>query len=344
MNKSKIKFGLLLSIISLGLVSCGKDEVESVETENYKGIFVVNEGGFNKSNGTVGLYKPGTKAYFDAFKKANNRPLGDVVQSMALINDRFYVLVNNSNKIEVVGKSDFKTVSTLSVSSPRYIVKTGDNKAYISNFYKNSVQVLNLGTNTIESSININHWSENMAVSNGFTFVGTTDNKIMVIKNDSNLLRDSISTPSGLGKIVNTSSGKLAVLCTGLVDWNDGSVLENGNILIINDSNKISNTFPLSTGSYGGSMVYSPSTGKLYFSLGNNKVEAMDMNGNKSDFITLPTGVSVYGLSIGNAGEIYVLDAGDFNSSGKVYVYSSDGTKYNQFDAGIAPNSVLINE
>ena len=131
MNINKI--GCIVAATLIAFSSCKKDEIVTVETENYKGVFVVNEGGFAKSNGSIGLYKPGEKKYFDAFKKANSLPLGDVVQSMSLIGTNYYIVVNNSNKIEVVSKKDFKSVSTISTPSPRYVLDVSYSKAYVSN-------------------------------------------------------------------------------------------------------------------------------------------------------------------------------------------------------------------
>lgn len=342
MNKFKLSLGVLLVAV-LSFTSCKKDEIIDTTTENYKGVFVINEGGFNKSNGSIGLFKPGTKAYFDAFKKANNRPLGDIVQSMSLINSNYYIVVNNSNKIEVVSQNKFQSVASISTASPRYVLKVGDNKAYITNLYNNTVKVLNLGNNQIESNIDVKASSNALALLDTLVYIATND-KLVVVNPKTDAVQDSIVTTSGLSKVVNFGS-KLAVLCTGSVDWNTGSVTENGNIYFINkDSAAIEKTFPLSTGSYGGSMVYNSVDGLLYFSLGDNKIQTMSSSGTIKDFVTLSGTGMVYGLSVGLAGEIYVTDAGNFSEAGKVYVYDNDGTKAYDFTAGIAPNAVVINQ
>ena len=339
------KFGCIVAATLIAFSSCKKDENLTVETENYKGIFVVNEGGFAKSNGSIGLYKPGTKTYFDAFKKANGLPLGDIVQSMSLIGSNYYIVVNNSNKIEVVSQSEFKSVATILTPSPRYVLSVSSSKSYISNFYNNSIKVLNLTTKSITKSIEIYHNSDQMALMNKKVFITTFDNKLMVLNSANDSLVDSISTASGLSKIVNVGTSKLAVLCAGVVDWNNGSVIENGKIQIINDSNKVESSFALSSGSYGGSMVYSSSTGYIYFSLGNNMIYKMSLSGVVSEFKTLDAGRNVYGLTYNAANSsLYVTDAGDFNSAGKVIVYDLSGNKTLEFDGGIAPNAVLINE
>jgi hypothetical protein len=335
----------LVAAILITFTSCKKDENLTVETENYKGIFVVNEGGFAKSNGSIGLYKPGEKRYFDAFKKANGLPLGDVVQSMSLIGSNYYIVVNNSNKIEVVSQSDLKTVSTISTPSPRYVLPVSYSKAYVSNFYNNTIKVLNLNTNSISKSIEIYHNSDQMALMNKKVYVTTFDNKLMVLNLDNDALVDSIATAPGLSKIVNIGASRLAVLCTGVVDWNNGSVIENGKIQIINLGNIVESSFNLSSGSYGGSMVYVSNTALLYFSLGNNVIYKMDLSGNVSEFKTLEAGRNVYSLTYNSSNSsIYVTDAGDFNSAGKVIAYDLSGNKTLEFNAGIAPNAVLINE
>ena len=344
MNKiSSISMLLLATIFVFS--SCDKDKEVKIETENYKGLIVTNEGGFNKSNASVGVYKPGDKSYFDAFKKANDRPIGDVIQSMVLIGDKYYIVVNNSNKIEVINRNDFKSVSTIATGSPRYVLSVSSDKAYISNLYSNTIKVLNPNNQSLGKEISINNNSEHMVLMDKKAYVGTFSDKIMVINTESDSLVDSINTASGLGKIVNATANKIGVLCTGKVDWNNGSVLENGKILIINkDSMAIEKSINLSTGSYGGSMVYSTSTGMFYFSLGNNVVYKMGMDGVITPFVTLTVGQSVYSLSISNStNEIFVTDAGDFNSAGKVIAYDFSAVKLYEFAAGIAPNGVLVN-
>ncbi len=336
---------VLITMSAFAFTSCKKDENTVVTTENYKGYLVVNEGGFNKSNGSVGLFKPGTKAYLDAFKTANNRPLGDIVQSMTLIDGKYYIAVNNSNKIEVVNQADFKSVASINVNSPRYILKVSNTKAYVSNLYNNAVQIVDVNGKFVSGSININHWSESMALMNGKAYINANNDKVMLVDVTSDALVDSIALSAGLTKVVNAGTDKLGVLCAGALDWTNGSVITDAKFYILSkDSNKVSLIVPLTGAGYGGSLVYSSSANAFYMSLGGNVIKKIAMDGSVSDFITLSSGISVYGLSINSNGDLYVMDAGDFNSAGKVYIYNSTGVKQSEFSAGIAPNAVLFNE
>ncbi|MGL5317389.1 MAG: YncE family protein, partial [Bacteroidales bacterium] len=49
----------------------------------------------------------------DIFRNTNNRPLGDVAQSITRIGDNYYVTLNNSRKIEVFDTKTFKSVETM---------------------------------------------------------------------------------------------------------------------------------------------------------------------------------------------------------------------------------------
>jgi YVTN family beta-propeller protein len=321
--------------------ACKKDETEEVVvTENYKGVLVVNEGGFLKSNATVGIYKPGSGDYFDAFKKANDRPLGDVIQSVSLINDRYYIVVNNSNKIEVVNKSDFKSVATITVSQPRYIVAVSGTKAYISQMNGTSMSILNLSNNTISGSIPVKASTESMALMNGFVYVGKSyADKLYVIDATTDKVTDSLTVGDGVSSIVSVSSTKIAVLCLGV------PTVSNGKIAFINkDSVKIERSVALKSGSYSGVMQVNAST--LYYNTGDASIYKMESTAStlpSSASITLPSG-SVYGFAVDPSNsDVYIADAGDFNSAGKVYIYNSSNALVKQFTAGIVPSKFLFN-
>jgi len=340
MNIRSFYFCFLLSI---ALFACKPDAQQTIITDDFKGVFVVNEGGFGKSNGSIGLYKPGSQQYFDAYKTANGIGLGDVVQSMTLIDGKYYIAVNNSNKIEVVNQADFKSLASIATNSPRYVLKTATNKAFVSNLYSNTVKVVNTSNYAIESSVDVHHNTDQLMLFNSKVLAITFDQKIMVIDPSSNSLIDSISSASGLSKMVAANQG-VYLLCTGLLDWNTGATIEKGAIQFVNDTFGVEQSWPLMSASYGGSMVYANSLNALLFSLGDNKIIKMAFDGTMTDWLVLPTGQSVYGLNwdAQNA-QLYISDAGDFNANGKVYVYDAAANKVKEISAGIAPNGVVLN-
>ncbi|MES2618527.1 MAG: hypothetical protein V4613_11655 [Bacteroidota bacterium] len=332
---------VLLAII---FASCKPEKEETVATENYKGVIVINEGGFLKSNGSVGIYKPGSGEYFDAFAKANGRPLGDVVQSVTLINGKYYIIVNNSNKIEVVNQSDFKSVTTIVLNQPRNIVKVSANKAYVSQLNTNDLSVIDLTTNEISATIDMKSSTDQIVMMNNKVYVGKAyANMLYVINPANDMVTDSIVVGSGAGTIVNAGTDKIAVFCLGVLDFNNGSIIENGKIAIINkDSNEVERFIPLTGASYGGPMAYH--AGNLYFSFGDEKLYSVSATTVATPTVKISIIGGIYGLTIDDSdGSFYITDALDYTSAGKVFIYNQAGTLVKQFTAGVVPGRFVFN-
>ena len=99
--------------------SCKKDKPETkTDTiiQNFgKGVYIVNEGGFGYGNGSVSYYSPSDCTItLDLFKSQNAKPLGDICQSLTFFNQKGYVVVNNSQKIEVGKQSELTSLATIS--------------------------------------------------------------------------------------------------------------------------------------------------------------------------------------------------------------------------------------
>ena len=74
---------------------------------------VLNEGLINTNAGAISvIYKDGG-VVVDAFQDVNHRPMGDVAQSITLINGKYFVAMNNSKKIEIIDPVTFKSVGTI---------------------------------------------------------------------------------------------------------------------------------------------------------------------------------------------------------------------------------------
>lgn len=59
---------------------------------------VLNEGKLNTNTGTISvIYKDG-RVVADAFQDVNHRPMGDVAQSITLVNGKYFVAMNNSKR------------------------------------------------------------------------------------------------------------------------------------------------------------------------------------------------------------------------------------------------------
>lgn len=98
-------------------------------------MIIVNQGQFTKANASLSTISRYGEVNNDIFQSANNRPLGDVAQSMARIENNLYVVLNNSNKVEVINSITFKSEGTVlfdETMSPRYIIRQDDTSAIVS--------------------------------------------------------------------------------------------------------------------------------------------------------------------------------------------------------------------
>ncbi|MBE9492541.1 MAG: hypothetical protein IMY70_06625, partial [Bacteroidetes bacterium] len=110
MKTVSIKMKLFLFVlVILALTSCKKDggfrEVIPFNP-NYqagKGVYIINEGNFNVGNGSITFFnKEKNKIFHNIFQSANDRPLGDIPNSMTIHGSLGFILVNNSGTIEIV--------------------------------------------------------------------------------------------------------------------------------------------------------------------------------------------------------------------------------------------------
>ncbi len=135
----------VLAMLSLLAISCRKDAPPSTEqvttlfTPNpssvVKGVYLLNEGNFNANKATLdyvdytnGLYR---KNIYNQVNPEVTKGLGDVGNDMAVYGSKLYVVVNNSNKVEVLNAKTGKRITQIDLLNCRYITFR-QNKAYVS--------------------------------------------------------------------------------------------------------------------------------------------------------------------------------------------------------------------
>ncbi|MBC7426802.1 MAG: hypothetical protein H7321_09730 [Bacteroidia bacterium] len=335
-----IRLTAVALMIVATISSCKKPTDEIVEAEDYKGVYVINEGAFGKGNGSIGLYKTGNITYQDdVTKKQTGLPLGETVQSVTKINDKYFVAVTGSSKVDIFG-SDWKFISSLSFPSPRYILSVSPTKAYVTNVFYNNISIIDPTTNTISASqIAVPSGTDKMVMDSSKAFIlsGYGKKFVYVVTTADDKLIDSIDVGLNPAGIV-VAGGKIYVLNTG-----DATNSIKGRISVIGiNSRKVERFYELDASYYGGDLKYYG--GNLYASLGNDKLYLIQLNATSmsTSFITAPG--SIYGFNINTNGDIYIADAGDYVNQGKVHIYSSAGVFQKTFTAGFVPNGFFFNE
>lgn len=334
----------LFAFSVLLLNSCKEPDEEGTVTpvpSAYDGVFIINEGGFNKGNASIDFYNPAeSKTTKGLFTSVNSRPLGDIFQSMTKVGENFYLVVNNSSKIEVVSATDFKSVATISsLGSPRFLLSPSSSngaKAYVTDLFGGVIHVIDLKGNAKTKSITLSGWSEEMVEANNSVYVNNSGNKkVFVIDPTSDAVKDSIiltATPNG---IVKDKNNKIWLL----LDTTGG---QKGKLARINTTtNTIEATIDVGDIGYSSDLAINGAGDRIYYTKSEGLYE-MDITAT-----TAPTAVkkagNFYSIGIDPAnGTIYLGDALDFNQDGTVTTIKKDGTE-STFKSGINPGRFFFN-
>lgn len=342
-------------VVTIGLLflfaGCKKKEVgpQRVDGSPYykeKGgkVIIGCEGNYGWGNASVSVYNTKTDVVTNnVFQTQNNLPLGDVMQSSTLFDGKLFLVVNNSNKIEVVDTADFKRLGQITgLTSPRYFCGISSNKAYVTDLYANAITVLNPATYQTIGTIPVGAWTEAMLYFNNQLFVtekGT--DKILVIDVATDLITDTIMVGREPNSIVLDKNNKMWVLCSGGINESQPKLHRiNPNTL------SVEQTFAFSSVNESPNALRIDSSGTYLFYI-NNAVYKMNVND-----LTLPSssfidnGNSIfYGLGVSPyTNKIYVADAIDYVQAGKVYQYDFNGAKIQELNVGIIPQDFTFVE
>lgn len=336
------KLFLLPIAAILILTSCNKDKDDDDKDQNEftNGVFVVHEGNFQAGNASLSfLNKYDDKMSNGVFTAKNNIPLGDVGQSMVTLGNRGYVVVNNSGKIEVVDLEDMGSEGTISgLSSPRYICVVTNTKAYVSDLFSGIITIFDPQTLAKSGTIAVNGQVEEMVkTSSGVIAAGVSANQVYKINTLNNTLMDSVNVGVGPSNLVTDANGKVWILTNG------GWGTEAAKLVCINPVNmNIEISLPFALSDFPSSLKTNAAGTALYWA--NNGVYKMNVT-----TTSLPTtafiSTAVYKVNADPQTDmIYVSDAGDFNSNGKVYRYTATGAAVDTFAVGVIPGEFTFTQ
>lgn len=215
------------------LVACDKeviyDDFTPDENDDCRAV-VVNEGQFGYGTSSLTMLTQQGVVKQDVFRGVNNRPMGDVAQSMTRIGDNLYVPLNNSRKIEVFNHETFKSVETISINEdviPMYVQHLGgDSIAVTDQMWRNSASKLMI--------IDINHGSQREPLRRYVKMDGQTFQ--MALVQNKLFVGGSKLAVFDLGNI--TESGRRHVLTSGgetiqTVDFSKIVTDKNGNVWVL---------------------------------------------------------------------------------------------------------------
>ena len=307
------------------------------------GIFLSNEGNFGSPTATVSFISNDLSVENKIYSANNGgAALGDVLQNIGVNGDNAYLILNNSNKIEIVNRYTFKKVATVSdqVSQPRYIAFTGNN-FYVTNSSGSSkfVNVYNSTTNAFVKKIDLTSSGERIVEASGKIFVQNASfgsgKKITIINPTSNTVEKEVTVPNGnIKKTISTGGNVYTIASTSTDSY----------IYKLSPTGAISSTITL-TGIANGNNLEIDGT-KFFFSSG-AKVYSMDLG--STVIPTTPVLMltdnywsALYGFSVID-GKIYISNANGFTADSTVEIYSTGGTLLKTVTAGRGTNGFYKN-
>lgn len=368
----------LLSILLILFYSCRQDDVIYIPEEvptgtpqytSVRGFYVLNEGNMGSNKASMDYYDYTSATYMrDIYGAANPdvpKELGDVGNSMALYGSKLWVVVNCSNKIEVLRSSDARRVGQVDIPNCRFVA-FHEGYAYVTS-YAGPVQVgpehAQLGyvakvdtvTLQVVDRVIVGYQPDGIVAVDGKLYVANSggymvpnyENTVSVI--DLNTFRETkrVEIALNLNRILCDRHGQLWITSRGDYYGTEPS-------LICYDTRKerVTARFPFGVSDYAlsGDSLYFVSTQWSYETMRNEttygivdvarleKVSDRFINDGTEADIKLPYSVSVNPVSH----EILVSDARNYVNPGWLHCYSPQGIRLWSVRTGDIPASIVF--
>ncbi len=327
--------------VSLLLITAGCEDMESPRPQVVleSDAIILNEGNFGQGNATIDFYNSNDESYRKDVFRSNNqgRPIGDVVQSMSVENNLGYIVVNNSQKVEIVDLATFKSVGAIQgLNSPRYFLSISADKAYVSDLYEDAIQIVSKSQQAMIGRIPTGGWTEKMVKIEDTVYItDMTNNQLLRVDANADTIMNRTPLVQQPSSLVVDKNKRLWVMCTGGFDevkpvlyqlTTSGSVIKSIEFQAINES--------------PGNLVIAENGEDLFYL--NQGVYHLHINDTtlENTPIVPENGRLLYSLAIHpKSSELYVADAIDYQQNGIVYRYTHSGQLVTQFKAGIIPGS-----
>lgn len=352
---------ILLTVLAVASTSCRNEDIifipEEVEVArpeftSVQGFYVLNEGNMGSNKATLDFYDYTTGVYSrNCYAKANPdvpKEMGDVGNDLGIYGSRLYAVINASNKIEVMDKNTLKRLGQIDIPNCRFI-KFHKGYAYVTSYagpviidpeYEQVGYVAKVDTATLEvvdkclvgfqpDDLEIVEDKIYVANSGGYR-VPNYENTISVIDIATFKEVERIPIAINLLSVKSDRHGVLWIISRG--DYYDTP----SNIYAYDTrKHRIVKTMdiPASTCWMDGDSLYVVSTQWSYVTM-SNEVSYAIINTETQQIVTrnfitdgtdkliqIPYGIAVNPITK----DIFVTDAKDYISPGRLYCFGKDG-------------------
>lgn len=385
MKKIQLSITMILGVIISILSSCREDEhivVSDVQIIRDKidpnskiaGMYLVNEGNMGSNKCTLDYLDYTEGIYMRNIYPERNptivKELGDVGNDVQIYGNKLYIIVNCSNKVEVLDARTGVRIKQIEIPNCRYICFRREH-AYVSSYVAGVLidpnaplgAVFKIDTASLQvvDKVTVGYQPEEMVVLGDYLYVANSggyrvpyyDNTVSVVEFESFHQEQQIVVGLNLHRIKADKYGKLWVSSRG--NYNDiyspyGSVPSNlfvldkrvgYNEMIVTDTINV----PCSNMAIHGDSLYLYShdydnitqQSTLTYGIINIKTKKVV----SKNFITDGTEKEIkmpYGISIHpETGDIYVTDAKNYVSTGTLSCYNKEGKRKWRVSTGDIP-------
>ena len=351
----------LLAFVAALLFSCKPDQpVDPNAFTVGSGVLVLNEGNYQVSNASLTFYDPVADTVTNnLFYKVNDAPLGDVAESMALVDGKLYIVVNNSNYIYKVDANSMvcdttKPFKLTDFYSPREMHFVNLQKAYVSDLMGMGLWIINPQDMSHCGFVETGKTTEKMVqvgnelyVSNwSYYYIDAAShdsyNTVQVIDMNNDVKVADVMVGKEPNTMVVDKNSHVWVLCEGR-SWDVGYG-EKPSLWEIDPILKTAQRRFEFDGT--AQILKSNPAGDQFYVIYNNEVRRFDLGSmslSETFSIAAEPGTLFYNMAVDpKTGDIYVTDAKNYVMNGMVYRYSNDGVLLSSFEAGIIPSAMLF--
>ncbi|UOE49941.1 YncE family protein [Mucilaginibacter sp. SMC90] len=373
MKTSKIALYLPVALFMVLLVaSCRKapqvipEQVETIFTPDpssiVKGLYLLNEGNMNMNKASLDFVNFRTGVYErNIYNEANpsvTKGLGDVGNDIGIYGSKMYVVVNISNKVEVLDVKTARKLAQIDITNCRYVT-FHKNKAYVSAYLgkvgdpkapNGIVAEIDTTSLQIERKVTVGRQPEEMAIVGEKLYIANSggysppdyERTVSVIDLASFTETKRIDVAINLDRLKADKYGDIYVTSRG-----DYYTIPSKLFVIDTKTDAVKKTFDIAASNlwidddtayiYSTEWSYPEQKNTISYTMLNVKDETIL----SSKFITDGTDKKIvvpYGIAVNPiTKDVFVTDAGNYVASGTLYCFDKNGVMKWQVQAGDIP-------
>ncbi len=338
---------LLIAALAVSLTLAGCDIFDDPDSDPREiataTVLVSSQGNFSDANGIVTAYDPEDGTATTAIDPRA------VIQSIDLLQDRLFMMAGD--RVDVYDVQTFEQVGQISDVNARYIVFGTTNLALVTTIFPSSVVLVDLTTDEVVDTAELDGSPAGMAVAQNLVFVAQggfgSSEAIATVRPNTQTNELTIEEPIEAGCAVTflftLNDNEISGLCNTSDDEGQYIVIDvNAGEVIARED--LGGRVATSTGA-GQDGFLARDIPAVFAVLDASRIVQLDpITGAVEAEIGPLEGNPIGGVAFDEVDErLYVpRPVGDFQTTGEVSIHELDGTEVGRFDAGIAPSHIVF--